>query len=100
VEVSARRGTAVVTGAGLPSRDELAAAVRSAGYEPAAPPWLTTEAATCALLRVPDLDISVDLQDGPNTIQLPALPPGTLPFTCVRGVYTGTLIAINTPRPD
>ena len=32
-----------------------------------------------AFLRVPDLDISVDLQDGPNTIQLPALPPGTCP---------------------
>ena len=50
-----------------------------------------------AFLRVPGLDISVDLQDGPNTIQLPALPPGTVPFTCVMGMYTGTLTAINTP---
>ena len=52
-----------------------------------------------AFLRVPDLDISVDLQDGPNTIQLPALPPGTVPFTCVMGMYTGNLIAIDAPPP-
>jgi sulfite exporter TauE/SafE/copper chaperone CopZ len=50
-----------------------------------------------AFLRVPDLDISIDLQDGPNTLQLPALPPGTVPFTCVMGMYTGTLTAISTP---
>ena len=46
VEVSARKGTAVVTGERPPSRDELEAAIRSAGYEPAAPAWVTTEAAT------------------------------------------------------
>ena len=50
-----------------------------------------------AFLRVPDLNISIDLQDGPNTVQLPALPPGVVPFTCVMGMYTGNLIAIETP---
>jgi sulfite exporter TauE/SafE/copper chaperone CopZ len=50
-----------------------------------------------AFLRVPDLGVSVDLQDGPNTVKLPALPPGVVPFTCVMGMYTGNLIAIDPP---
>ncbi|MCU0279935.1 MAG: sulfite exporter TauE/SafE family protein [Candidatus Nanopelagicales bacterium] len=50
-----------------------------------------------AFLRVPDLDISVDLQEGLNTIELPALPPGVVPFTCVMGMYSGNLIAIDPP---
>lgn len=50
-----------------------------------------------AFLRVPDLGVSVDLQDGLNTVTLPALPPGVVPFTCVMGMYTGNLIAIETP---
>jgi sulfite exporter TauE/SafE/copper chaperone CopZ len=50
-----------------------------------------------AFLRVPDLGVSVDLQDGVNTVQLPALPPGVVPFTCVMGMYSGNLIAIDPP---
>jgi sulfite exporter TauE/SafE/copper chaperone CopZ len=50
-----------------------------------------------AFLRVPDLGVSVDLQDGPNIVQLPALPPGVVPFTCVMGMYSGNLIAIDPP---
>ncbi|MGB7979778.1 MAG: sulfite exporter TauE/SafE family protein [Candidatus Nanopelagicales bacterium] len=53
-----------------------------------------------AFLRVPDLDVSVDLQDGLNTIELPALPPGTVPFTCVMGMYSGNLIAIDPPAQN
>ncbi len=53
-----------------------------------------------AFLRVPDLGVSVDLQDGPNTVQLPALPPGVVPFTCVMGMYTGNLIAIDSPAQN
>jgi hypothetical protein len=47
-----------------------------------------------AFLRVPELDVSVNLQDGPNVVELPALSPGAVPFTCVMGMYTGNLIAI------
>jgi uncharacterized protein len=50
-----------------------------------------------AFLRVPDLGVSVDLQDGLNAVQLPALPRGVVPFTCVMGMYAGNLIAIDPP---
>jgi hypothetical protein len=53
-----------------------------------------------AFLRVPDLGVSVDLQDGLNTVQLPALPPGVVPFTCVMGMYSGNLIAIDPPAQN
>jgi sulfite exporter TauE/SafE len=50
-----------------------------------------------AFLRVPDLGVSVNLQDGVNTVPLPALAPGVVPFTCVMGMYSGNLIAIEAP---
>jgi sulfite exporter TauE/SafE/copper chaperone CopZ len=50
-----------------------------------------------AFLRVPDLGVSVDLQDGLNTVALPALDAGVVPFTCVMGMYSGNLIAIEAP---
>jgi plastocyanin domain-containing protein len=50
-----------------------------------------------AFLRVPDLDIRVDLAQGPNTVALPALDAGEVPFTCVMGMYSGTLTAIDPP---
>jgi plastocyanin domain-containing protein len=53
-----------------------------------------------AYLRVPDLGVSIDLKDGVNTIELPALPPGVTPFTCVMGMYSGNLIAIEAPSPN
>lgn len=43
VEVSSTRGTATLTGAALPDRARIDAAIRSAGYEPAAPAWLTRD---------------------------------------------------------
>ena len=52
-----------------------------------------------AFLRVPDLDVSVNLAEGMNTVDLPALAPGVLPFTCVMGMYSGNLIAIDAPNP-
>ena len=52
-----------------------------------------------AFLRVPDLDVSVNLTEGENTVDLPALAPGVLPFTCVMGMYSGNLIAIDAPTP-
>jgi uncharacterized protein len=50
-----------------------------------------------AFLRVPDLGISVDLDEGLNTVELPPLQAGTIPFTCVMGMYSGTLVVIDQP---
>jgi sulfite exporter TauE/SafE/copper chaperone CopZ len=43
VEVSSTRGTATVSGTHLPTRDRIDAAIRSAGYEPVAPKWLSLD---------------------------------------------------------
>lgn len=50
-----------------------------------------------AYLRVPTLGLSADLKNGTNTIDLPALAAGVVPFTCVMGMYSGNLIAIDAP---
>jgi plastocyanin domain-containing protein len=50
-----------------------------------------------AYLRVPTLGLSADLKNGTNTIDLPALSAGVVPFTCVMGMYSGNLIAIDAP---
>ena len=78
------------------------------GYEPAdtvlyagmPTTWLidgTSRFDCSAALRVPDLGIKVDLAQGPNTVPLPALDAGTVPFTCVMGMYSGTLVVIEPP---
>jgi sulfite exporter TauE/SafE len=62
--------------------------------------WNITGAApySCSMaLRVPDLGISANLNEGPNVIDLPALPVGTTPFMCVMGMYTGTITAVDAP---
>ena len=51
-----------------------------------------------AFVRVPGLDLSVDLAMGPNTVELPPLDEGEVPFTCVMGMYSGTLTAIDQPE--
>ena len=43
VNVSAVRGAAIVQGDDLPSRSRIDAAIRSAGYEPTAPAWLSRD---------------------------------------------------------
>ena len=79
------------------------------GYEPAdsvvyaglPTTWLIdgTSAFDCsAFLRVPDLGIEVNLVQGENTVQLPALKAGDdVPFTCVMGMYSGTLVVVDPP---
>lgn len=52
-----------------------------------------------AFLRLPALDVRVNLSKGLNTVDLPALDSGVLPFTCVMGMYTGNLIVIDQPEP-
>ncbi len=43
VEVSSTRGTAVIAGTRLPGRDRIDTAIRSAGYEPVSPRWLSPD---------------------------------------------------------
>ena len=78
---------------------------QAGGYEPAdtvlhagmPTTWVidgTSPLDCSAFLRVPDLGIEVNLEQGTNTVALPALDPGEVPFTCVMGMYSGTLVAI------
>jgi sulfite exporter TauE/SafE/copper chaperone CopZ len=54
--------------------------------------------ATCAAsLVVPSLGIRVRLNEGPNTIDLPALPPGTLAYSCSMGMYGGYITVVERP---
>jgi sulfite exporter TauE/SafE/copper chaperone CopZ len=50
-----------------------------------------------AFLRVPSLGVEVDLAKGSNTVALPAMEAGDVPFTCVMGMYSGTLIVVEPP---
>lgn len=53
---------------------------------------------TCAaFLVVPELGIQVTLREGPNTIDLPALQPGTLAYTCSMGMYGGLITIVERP---
>ena len=46
---------------------------------------------------MPDLALKVDLAQGTNTVDLHTLDAGTLPFTCVMGMYSGTLVVVDPP---
>ena len=48
---------------------------------------------------MPDLDVKVNLTQGPNTVDLPFLEPCVVPFTCVMGIYSGNLIVVDRPAP-
>ena len=78
------------------------------GYEPAdtvlyagmPTTWLiegTSQLYCSAFMRVPDLGLDVTIAPGANSVTLPALDEGVLPFTCVMGMYSGNLIAIDPP---
>jgi sulfite exporter TauE/SafE/copper chaperone CopZ len=54
--------------------------------------------ATCAAsLVVPSLGIRVRLNEGSNTIDLPAMPPGTLAYSCSMGMYGGRITVVERP---
>lgn len=78
------------------------------GYEPAdtvlyagmPTTWLiegSSQLFCSAFLRVPSLGLDITVAPGSNTVALPALDPGVTPFTCVMGMYSGTLVAIDPP---
>jgi sulfite exporter TauE/SafE/copper chaperone CopZ len=80
------------------------------GYEPAdtvlyaglPTRWVveaTSQFDCSAAIRVPALDLRIDLRQGTNTVDLPVLDAGTLPFTCVMGMYSGTLVVVDPPAP-
>jgi uncharacterized protein len=48
-----------------------------------------------AFLVVPDLGIQVALQKGENVIELPAMEPGTLAYTCSMGMYGATITIVD-----
>ena len=53
---------------------------------------------TCAaFLVVPDLGIQVRLRQGSNTIDLPALPAGTIRYSCSMGMYGGAITVVDRP---
>lgn len=53
---------------------------------------------SCAVfLVVPQLGIQVRLQKGPNTIDLPALPAGTVSYSCSMGMYGGRITVVERP---
>ena len=53
---------------------------------------------TCAsFLVVPDLGIQMILHEGSNTIDLPALKPGRLAYSCSMGMYGGTITVVERP---
>jgi len=50
---------------------------------------------SCAIfLTVPSLGLAVTLQPGDNPIDLPALKPGRIQYTCSMGMYGGTLTVV------
>ena len=64
--------------------------------------WLiegTSRFSCSSALRVADLGVKVNLVEGTNVVELPPLRSGTVPFTCVMGMYSGTLEVIDAPPP-
>lgn len=62
--------------------------------------WVVTSTSPydcSAFLRVPSQGVEANLVAGENIVNVPALPEGTTSFTCVMGMYTGTLVAIPGP---
>lgn len=63
--------------------------------------WIveSLDARSCAIfLQVPGLGLSVTLQEGENTIDLPPLEPGRIAYTCSMGMYGGQLTVVAPPQ--
>jgi sulfite exporter TauE/SafE/copper chaperone CopZ len=62
--------------------------------------WIidSLEGNSCAVfLQVPSLGLAVTLHEGENTIDLPALKPGTVAYSCSMGMYGGQLTVVEPP---
>lgn len=59
----------------------------------------SSSTSSCAAsLFVPGLDIRTRLERGPNTFDVPALPAGTLRYTCAMGMYGGKITIVAAPE--
>jgi sulfite exporter TauE/SafE/copper chaperone CopZ len=59
--------------------------------------WIvdSLEPQSCAVfLQVPALNVAVTLRPGENTIDLPALEPGRISYSCSMGMYGGSLTVV------
>ncbi len=108
-------GSSVALAAGLPPASSVVGgtqALRTSqdynGYHPGNVPiyagiptrWTidSTSSNSCAtFLRVPSLGIAVTLHKGSNTIDLPALPTGSISYTCAMGMYGGQITVVDRP---
>lgn len=62
--------------------------------------WVVTgDGASCAAWIRGDDGLNVDAKAGITVVDVPALSPGTHPFSCVMGMYSGALVAIDAPAP-
>jgi sulfite exporter TauE/SafE/copper chaperone CopZ len=53
---------------------------------------------TCAATMViPAWNTGAQLKIGANELQLPALPPGVIHYTCAMGMYSGTITVVDRP---
>lgn len=62
--------------------------------------WIveSLDARSCAIfLQVPALNLAVTLRPGENTIDLPALKPGRIAYSCSMGMYGGQLTVVAPP---
>lgn len=62
--------------------------------------WIVESLAggSCAVfLQVPSLGLAVTLHKGDNVIDLPALEPGRIAYSCSMGMYDGSLTVVNAP---
>lgn len=78
------------------------------GYSPAnvaiyanIPTTWTIESSTvttcAATMVIPAWNTGAQLKLGPNELQLPALPPGVVHYTCAMGMYSGTITVVDRP---
>ena len=58
----------------------------------------STNTASCAsFIRIPALGLGGLLRKGLNTVELPAMPVGTLSYTCSMGMYSGQITILAQP---
>ena len=61
----------------------------------------SSDTSTCASsLVVPGAGVRMRLALGPNTIDLPALPTGTLSYSCAMGMYGGKITVVDRPADE
>jgi sulfite exporter TauE/SafE/copper chaperone CopZ/plastocyanin len=101
-------GATAVPGAVTAAKQTLTTYQDAGGYSPAdatiyagIPTTWTIESSTvqtcAAFFVVPDLGIQMIFKKGANTIELPALPAGTLAYSCSMGMYGGQITIVERP---